>query len=782
MSPKQQGDNFQLFLNRLRGSKILNSFASLIIRFRLSVIFLSLLSIGYSWYLSQNLKFNNSNEMWFLKDDKTLLDYKKLLEYFGDDEFIVIGIENKDKSPVFKRECVETINILTEFLTELDNITKVQSLSKVEIITGVGDVLTVKNLFNGFDLTPDEYKAKEKIALNDPLIKDFLITENGAFALIYARIQHIEGTITHKVELSRNIQAFLDNFKNKKNYNFYLAGGPILDESFLTTHKKDQKLLVPLVLIILALIFFYSFRSISGVLLPMAVIIGTVILIYGFMALMNHDLNILNSIIPIIILAIGIADAVHILVDYYHEINLGRKSPKAAENCIINLFVPCFFTSLTTSISFLAFTTSRIVPLKELGQQAAFGVFVAFVFSITLLPALLSYMKEKHVKAKKITQENVFYNLFIKIARFTPEQNKKIIIVYGILTLVFIYYTFQVKVDANAMNYFKNSSTVKIDTSYIDSEIRGTLNAEFIIDAGANGGVKEPAFLEKIERFQNFLQSIPEFGRVISILDFLKKMNKVMHEDDETYYRLPETREEAAQYLLLYSLSSPEEDLTDIVDYDYRFTRISVRVPIMDTSKYKALIKKVEDFHQKELPALSVDLTGLVILFNNIDKYILDSQITSFSLAFIMIFFMMILVFGSLRYGIISMVPNILPVLAASGVMGFLGINLEFGTIMVACVVIGIGVDDTIHYVGRYLKKRKQHHPRKESIQMALAESGKPIIFTSIILFFGFLVLLFASLKINIYFGLLVCIAIIVALLADLFFLSAILLSLPGEE
>lgn len=705
-----------------------------------------------------------------------------MLHSFGDDEYVVIGIENKDKSPAFQMESIKTINEITDFLDNLDKITKVQSLSKVEIITGSEDALTINKLFERFDLTPEEYKAKEKIALNEHLINGFLITADAAFSLIYAKVEHIEGTITHKVELSRKIQAFLNNITGKEKYNFYLAGGPILDENFLTNFKRDQSVLIPLVLIIIIIIFIYSFRSISGVLLPVAVIVGTVILVYGFMASVNHDLNILNAIVPIIVLAIGIADAVHILVDYYHEINMGRTSREAAENSIINLFIPCFFTSLTTSISFLAFTTSRIVPLKELGMQSAFGVFAAFVLSITLLPALLSYLKEKHVKAKKITQENIFYNLFLKIAKFTPEQNKKIILISGTLTLIFIYFTFQVKVDANAMNYFKDSSPVKIDTKYIDSKLKGTLNAEFIIDAGEVGAVKDPEFLQKLEKFQNFLQSIPEFGRVISLLDFLKKMNQVLHEDNEAYYKLPETREEAAQYLLLYSFASPDEDLTDMVDFNYRFTRVSVRIPIMNTSKNKVLMKKVEEFLQKELPSLSVNLTGLVILFNNIDEYILDSQITSFSLAFTLIFIMMIFVFRSLKFGALSMIPNLLPVLAAGGIMGLLGIYLEFGTVMVACVVIGIGVDDTIHYLWRYLKKRRQKLSKREAIQIALTESGKPIIFTSIILFFGFFVLLFASLKINVYFGLLVCIAVIVALLADLIFLSAIILSLPERN
>ena len=763
-------------------SKILNSFAAVIIRFRLLVIILTVFSIGYAWHISKGLVFNNSNEMWFLENDRTLLDYNNLLKLFGDDEFIVIGIENRNKFSIFQRESIEAIHEITEFLRDLNHITKVQSLSKVEIITATEDVLTVEKLFDRFNLSPEEYKVKEKTALNEPLINGFLITDDGAFSLVYARVTHVEGSITHKVELSRKIQVFLKKFPKRERFNFYYAGGPALDESFLSIFENDQRVLIPLVLIIIALVLLYSFRSLTGVLLPVIVIHGTVIFVYGFTALMNHELNILNAIVPVIILAIGIADAVHILVDYYHEVNMGKTSKKAAENTIINLFSPCFFTSITTSISFLAFTSSRIVPLRELGMQSAFGVFAAFILSITFLPALLSYIKPKDLKAKKIMQENIFFNLFIKIAKFTPEQNKKILLTYGILTILFIYFVLQVKVDANAMNYFKDNTTVKIDTEYIDSRLKGTLNAEFVIDAETDGGVKNPAFLRKLERFQNYLQTIPEFGRVISMLDYLKKMNQVMHNDDKAYHKVPDSREEVAQYILLYSFASPDEDLSDMIDFKYRYARISVRMPIMDTSKNKALMKKVKVFLKTEFPRLPVNPTGLVILFNNIDEYILDSQISSFSLAFLLIFFMMILVFRSLKFGALSMIPNLLPVLAAGGLMGFLGINLEFGTVMVACVVIGIGVDDTIHYIGRYLRKRRENIAIRESIELALTESGKPIIFTSIILFFGFFVLLFASLTLNIYFGLLVCIAVIVALLADLFYLTAIILSIPEKN
>ncbi|MBF0275034.1 MAG: MMPL family transporter [Nitrospinae bacterium] len=762
--------------------KFIEVFSVSVVRFRIWVILFSLLLAVGSLYCAKDLKFNNSNEMWFIEDDKTLLDYQSLLATFGDDEFLIVGIENKDKTSLFNQQDIEKIKQITDFLKEEEYVTKVQSLSKAEIITGDEEGLTVRKLFKRFDLTKKEYQEKEKIALNDRLLKGLLINEDATFSIITGRVKHVEGTIDFKVVLSNKLKQFIKDINQENNYNIFLSGGPILDESFLTHSLNDQMKLMPVLTLVIVITLFYSFRTIFGTILPLGVIFGTIVMVYGYMGVLGHDMNMLNAIVPIIILAIGVADAVHILVDYYHEVNKGHSSKIAAENSIKNLFTPCFFTSITTSIGFLSFSTSKLVPLKELGGEAAFGVFAAFLLSVTLLPALLSFLKPKPKKAERITENNLFYNQLHRISTFTPRQNKVILTVFGIITMVFLYFVLQVKVDANAMNYFKDSSVIKQETSYIDSRLKGIFNIEIVVDSGKDGGVKEPEFLKKLEVLVQHFESFPDYGKIISLLDFIKKMNKVMHEDREEFYKIPDTREEVAQYLLLYSFSSPDEDLTDIVDYNYRYTRISARVPIMNTSRSKELTQETKTFIKQELPELSITLTGLAILFNALDIYILDSQITAFSTAFFLIFFMMILVFKSLKYGILSMIPNLFPVFAAAGIMGMFGIYLEFGTVMVACVVIGIGVDDSIHYLNRYLRKKRSGYSRRESIAFALHEAGKPIVFTSVILFFGFFVLLFGSFKINILFGLLVCVAILFALLADLFLLSSIMLTLPDKN
>ena len=540
----------------------------------------------------------------------------------------------------------------------------------------------------------------------------------------------------------------------------------------------DQKRLIPLILLLIISVLLLLYRSLSGVLMPLIVIGGTVLLVFGAIGLMHRNLNFLNAILPVIILAIGIADAVHILSAHSRYVVSGMKPKEASEETIKHLFAPCFYTSFTTCIGFMAFLGSPIAPVKDFGMQAAVGVFGAFILSVTLLPVLLSYLKPKGHKAS-----NRFSKMFLgSLFKFVSSLEKRgigfTVLLFLILTVISMYAMSWVHVDANAMKYFKEDSPIRISSEYIDSKVKGAFNIELVIDAKEKGGVKNREVLQQIEQLQNFLENDPRFGKVISIVDYLKKMNKVMHNDKPSFYRLPENRNAVAQYLLLYSLSSPDEDLSDMIDISERYTRLSVRVPVLPTSEYKKLTGAIERYLQNELPNLHANMTGILVLFNNIDSYVIDTQIRSFAIAFSLIFLMMIFIFRSFSFGVLSMIPNLFPVCVAGGVMGFFGINLEFGTAMVACIVIGIAVDDSIHYLIRFQQWQRKGKSAKEAISLALEEAGTPIIFTSVILFFGFAVLLFASFNPNLYMGLLVCVGIVFALLADIFLLSALLLFL----
>ncbi len=759
-------------------------FASAVLRFRFTVLFLSFLLFCGSLYYAQRVYFDNSNEMWFLEGDPALQDYRKLIRFFGDDEFLVLGFENADKSTLFQQKSLERIQKITEFLEAEEYVTKVQSLTKAEQIVGKEDTLSVEKLFpdGSFKLSPEELKQIEKRATGDTLLQNLVITKDGRFSMIIARTEHIPETIDFKVELVQKLKHYLAELPGADDFRMYISGGPALDEAFMSFSSYDQQRLIPLVLLLIFVVLLFLFRRASGVFMPLVVIGGTVLLVFGFIGFKGENLNFLNAILPIIILAIGIADAVHILAAHRRFCAKGMPSEKAAEETICHLFAPCFYTSLTTCIGFMAFSGSPIAPVKEFGMQAAVGVGGAFLLSVTLLPVLLSFSKPGMTAVSGLSRTFFLPSLFSFI---TGLQTKGIIITLA----VFLFLTFSslsamrlVHVDANAMKYFKADSDIRIASEYIDGKVQGAFNIELIIDAGKKGEVKNPEVLRQIEELQHFLEDDPRFGKVISIVDFIKQMNKVMHNDDPLYYRLPETRREVAQYLLLYSLSSPDEDLSDMIDFSERYTRLSVRVPVLPTSEYKKLTGAITTFLHNELPRLQANMTGILVLFNNIDSYVIDTQIRSFTIAFSLIFLMMIFIFRSFSFGVLSMIPNLFPVCIAGGVMGLFGINLEFGTAMVACIVIGIAVDDSIHYLMRYQQKYKEGYPVRQALSLALEEAGEPIVFTSVILFFGFAVLLFASFNPNLYMGLLVCVGIIFALLADIFLLSALLLLLHRKK
>lgn len=316
---------------------------------------------------------------------------------------------------------------------------------------------------------------------------------------------------------------------------------------------------------------------------------------------------------------------------------------------------------------------------------------------------------------------------------------------------------------------------------YFDETYSGGYNLEFIVDSGEAGGIKNPQFLQQVMRFQDYLESLEETGRAHSMLNYLRKMHQVMRNDDEAYYVIPDTRPLVAQLLLLYSMSSPEEDLSDLISFDERFLRISLRVENMPTSEMQVLVDRIEARLASDFTGLDAEIAGDTILWNNMSVYIQEGIIRSFSIAFVTILACFFVLFRSIKYGLLAAIPSLTPILAAGGLMGFLGIDLDFSTMMVAAVCFGIAVDDTIHVMNRYIVTRKSGKSRKQSIHRSVTEAGRAIIFTSLILYFGFSIMMFSSFVPNIYFGLFSGIILMFALVTNLILLPAILL-LRGDK
>lgn len=732
------------------------------------------------------LYFDNSNEMWFLSGDPALLQYNLLKDRFGDNEYLLVGLDARpqDKN-LFNKDTLETIHKITEFLEDHEFVTKVSSLSKHQYIHSEEDTLTTDDLIEDIEELGDDpeiYQTMAKIMSGETLVHGFLITKDLKSTLVAARVMKIKDSSDHLVKVVQETRNFLQDPENgfeEKGFRFRLMGNPLITEQFLTFTQKDNSTTMPIMLGLVLFFLIISFRTVAGTLLPYVVILGSIFSVIGALGYFGYAFNFFNLNVITVLVAVGIGDSIHIIVDFYQMRAKGKSPKEAAKKVIEELWVPCFNTTLTTCAGFLALSVSSLNPLREYGHIAATGVFLAFLISVTTLPALLTFVKGKGNVSQRLAEHGFVAKITAALAPFTYKHRKSISLFGFLLIIASFAVAAQLKVDANFVNYFKEGTTIRKDIIYFDEKYGGGLNLELMIDSGREDGVKDLSFLKKALEFQDYLEGLEETGKANSVLNYIRKMNQSMHNDDPAAYRIPDdqgaqTEGLVAQYILLYENSGPEEDLTDLKTHDYRYMRISIRVRNMSTSKLKIFVDNVMMYQQQHFPEFKMVPTGNLVLFNNMDTYIQEGLVKSFSLAIGIIVLCFFVLLRSIRYGFLSLIPTISPILFAGGLMYLMGVTLDFGTMIVAAVTFGIAVDDTIHMMSRYIKMRKDGYDRYESMHHALIESGRAIVFTSIILYCGFTVLVLSNFVPNIYFGFFGGIIILIALLSALIILPAV--------
>ncbi len=760
--------------------KLIEKWAELIVNHRWLVIIGSMILVMGAVYPMKNLYFDNSNELFFLPDDPNLQKYDRLLERFGDNEYLLVGLKARpeDKN-IFNHDTLQAIGKLTEFLEDHEAVTKVSSLSKYQYIHAEDDTLSVDDLIEDMeelDPSPESMDQLAKIMERETLVHGVLLTEDFQHTMIIARTLYIKRENTHKVQLIDDLHAFLaEQQLREQGFEIRIFGQALLAERFLNLSTGDQALIVPLLSLMILVLLFFSFRTIPGMLLPWLVIGCSLVLVIGLQGLIRWPFNMINTMLPNILIMIGIGDSVHVLVEFYHFRNEGLSPKEAAKKSIATMWLPCFYTSLTTTVGFLALSVTKLVPVKEFGVLGASGAFIAFVLSVTLLPAVLSFITGLPERTKKAVELGLIPRITRQLATFTYTYRRPLSLLGGGMIIFSLVYASQLSVDANFITYFKEKSAVRQDFNYFDRTYGGGLNIEFMIDSGTEGGVKEPEFLRETLRFQEYLESMEETGEANSILDYIRKQNQAMHNDDPAYFKIPDTRELVAQYLLLYESSGPEEDLSDLKTIDERFMRISIRVINMSDLTMGRLLAGIEKTLANEFPTLDVELTGTVVLFNAQQVYMQEGMIQSFSVALFIIILCFFVLFRSIKYGILAMIPSVFPILFAGAVMYLMGISLDLGTILIAAMTIGIAVDSSIHVMNRYVHAHRSGKSQLESVHLAMTESGRAVIFTSIILVGGFSIFMIASFVSFIYLGLFSAIIMVVALVADLLFLPAII-------
>jgi hypothetical protein len=713
-------------------------------------------------------RFDNAVEVWFVDDDPALLAHRRLLSTFGSDELVVAGIEADD---VFAPELLAKVDRVTRAIEQAPHVEKVFSLTNIESITGANDMLEVGELIEQ-PIDPETLPATRRRALANELYVGNVVSADGRFTVVIARLPHYDDQFDYKVEAVTAIREILDREFGDA---YYLSGGPALDEQFYLSSEKDTVRSLTLMMAFMVVVLWLLLHSVAGVAVTLLTVLGATTWTIGLMILLDVRVNVVTTMLPPLLVAVGVANTMHVLVEYQSYARRSDDRLAAMGSALRDLLEPLFLTTLTTAIGMLSLVLSRVAAIREFGWFAAFGVVAAFVLTVTFVPISMSYLPlppERHRTRSNLLSERFLDGLH----HFTMKHSRPILVIAALLIVGAVAAATQVRAESSFLAIFKPTAKVRIDTEKIQDELGGTVTLEVMVDTGRDGGVKDPEVLRKLADLEAFLESQPTVSSAQSIAGYFKDLRRAFFDNDQREYRLPETREEAAQYLLLYEMDAPDGDIREYVTFDYRETRVTARVALASSNASVEVVQKTEEYLAGAFPqGMTGTIAGISQLYANMEEYIRESLLQGFGSAFIGIFIVFCLQLRSVLLGTIVMIPHLMPIVITLGIMGLTGIRLDSTTAMVASVAIGLADDDSIHYVSRVGQKLKGGADMVTALREALVEVGRALFYTSIALCAGFGVMLTSSFTGAVYFGMLVMITMILALVADLLVLPVML-------
>ncbi len=717
-------------------------------------------------------QFDASIKSFTLSDDPDFAYYTSYKRMFGQDEILVVAFEAEN---IFTFENLKLIERLTERIEALDNIHDVRSLTNAEYIRGTEDCFEPVPLFKTIPEDPKELAAAFECAKNHVLFRGDLITPDARKTSLIITLASKEAQYRFRAEVA-HIKTIVKEESQRTGIPIHLAGEQYLDAHLMEYIHRDLHVFTPITLLVIGLLLFGVFRKLRETLIGLVAIFCSLICMSGLIPLTGWKINPVSVGLPPLVLCIAVTDVIHLMHCYHRALSTVRTQREALRQMFKEATLPCFLTSLTTAVGFGSLMFNDITPIKGFGMLAALGVSVCFMACIIVVPALLVLWPErvrpprtvKEVTNRATAQGN-YQNLFGTLAGLLITRSRMMasICVAGLLAGISGGYV--LKVQADRTRYLKKASTARRSIDFVDRNLAGATQLDICIQAHKKGVIKEPWVLERIEGLSSFLRSIPEVDKVISINDFLKDMNKAFFEDDPAQYLLPTTRETTAQYLLIYAMSGRRNELDKYVDYPYSRTRVSVRTSEHNSAKLDKVIGAINGYLGEHFGGpLEARLASAAVSDNNVFNYLLWGLLYGLGVAVLVVALVMSLAFRSAYVGFVSILPNLFPIAACLGLMGWLGIWLDIATAMTFSIALGIAVDDTIHILSRFKLELDRCQNYSEALEATLKTIGPALVQTTIVIMGGFLVLVFASLKMNIVFGLLAAFILFMTLVADL--------------
>lgn len=757
---------------------MLNSYGNWLIRWRVLVVIITLGVVAVVGSGVQHLNFRSDYRMFFSDDNPQLIAFDKLQNTFSKSDNILFVLA-PDQGEVFTPAVLKAVETLTDMAWKIPYAIRVDSITNFQHSEAIEDNLSVRSLVDkAEELSQSEAYLLKNIALNEPLLVNRLISPSGSATGINVTVQIPENEQSKKLPLAVSearhivdtIQAILPDA------DIQLTGSVMMDNAFGEASEQDGQILIPLMITIVVITLWMLLRSFIGMLLTVLVIGFSIVVALGLAGWMNIDLSPTSVAAPNIILTLAVADCVHLLSGFYRRARSGTDKATAIIDSLRGNFKPVLLTSVTTAIGFLSMNSSDAPPFRDLGNITAIGVGAAFLLAITFLPALMSVLPlSKRCPVEKKT------DWMHRFTSFLIRRKNGILLNSTVVIVALIAFIPSIELNDEFVKYFDQSIDFRTATDFATDNLTGIYYIDYVVDSGTSAGVSDPIYMTRLDGFARWLRNQPETLHVFSITDIIKRLNRNMHGDDPAYYRLPNNRGLTAQYLFLYEMSLPFGlDLNDRIDVDKSATRLTATLKNLSSRQVLDLEHRAQTWlEQNSFDSKTSYGTGTTIMFAHIGQRNIRAMLTGTVIALLLISFILIIALHSIKIGIISLIPNLVPAAMAFGFWGAVVGQVGLAVSVVAAMTLGIVVDDTVHFLTHYLHgKRKLNLSTHNAVQYAFTNVGVALITTSFVLVAGFSVLAFSSFEINSSMGLLTAIAILFALVADFLFLPSLLLKI----
>ncbi|OQK28442.1 integral membrane protein [Vibrio parahaemolyticus] len=723
----------------------------------------------------KNLYFRGDYDIFFDGTNKQLLAFDEIQTTFAKTDNLAIVIAPED-GDIFTPQTLSLIQKITVDAWQVPYSSRVDSIANYQHTEAFEDDLLVEDLlYSEYELTPERISKVKSIALSEPVLKSALVSEKGDVTVVNITVQLPEMDKTAEVEeVVSSINAMIDRYQRAyPDVTFHKAGIIAMNHAFMTAAQDDSSTLVPTMLVVILVFLTIMLRSILSVIATLIVIIGSVMATMGISGWAGMFLSTATVNVPTLIMTLAVADCVHVIATMRQSMKNGFTKVQSIERSIALNFVPILITSVTTAIGFLMMNMSDSPVLRDFGNLSALGVMVACFLSVTLLPALLKLLPI-HVKMETSQDQK---HVMDRLGDFVVSQRRALLPLSVAVIVVCASLIPLNKVNDESVEYFGQRNEFRQAADFMEERISGMTNISIAIKTNESQGIAAPDFLNTIGEFSSWLRDQPEIDHVATLADVYKRLNKNMHGDDEAYYSLPQARELAAQYLLLYEMSLPYGlDLNNQINVDKSSIKMVLTVANLGSVELVDLENRIYQWFAEHAPQYQVVASSPSLMFAHIGETNMASMLSTLPITLVLISALLIFALRSVRLGLISLMPNIAPAVIGFGLWALISGEINLGLSVVVTLTLGIVVDDAVHFLSKYQRARREGQTAEQAVRYAFHTVGRALWITTVVLVAGFFVLAMSSFRLNADMGQLSAIVIFIALVVDFLFLPTLLM------